>query len=65
MNKYYEVAKAEYASYGVDTERAINALREIPVSVHCWQGDDVVGLDGAGSLSGGIQTTGNYAGRKG
>lgn len=63
MNKYYEVAKAEYASYGVDTERAINALREIPVSVHCWQGDDVVGLDGAGSLSGGIQTTGNYAGR--
>ena len=43
MNKYYEVAKAEYASYGVDTERAINALREIPVSVHCWQGDDVVG----------------------
>ena len=63
MNKYYEVAKAEYASYGVDTERAINALREIPVSVHCWQGDDVVGLDGAGRLSGGIQTTGNYAGR--
>ncbi len=63
MNKYYEVAKAEYASYGVDTERAIDALREIPVSVHCWQGDDVVGLDGAGSLSGGIQTTGNYAGR--
>ncbi len=53
MNKYYEVAKAEYASYGVDTERAINALREIPVSVHCWQGDDVVGLDGAGRLSGG------------
>ncbi len=63
MNKYYEVAKAEYASYGVDTERAIDALREIPVSVHCWQGDDVVGLDGAGRLSGGIQTTGNYAGR--
>ncbi len=63
MNKYYEVAKAEYASYGVDTERAINALREIPISVHCWQGDDVVGLDGAGRLSGGIQTTGNYAGR--
>lgn len=63
MNKYYEVAKAEYASYGVDAERAINALREIPVSVHCWQGDDVVGLDGAGRLSGGIQTTGNYAGR--
>lgn len=59
----YNKAKQMYASYGVDTEKAIAALREIPVSVHCWQGDDVIGLDGGGALSGGIQTTGNYAGR--
>ena len=59
----YESAKQEYAAYGVDTEAAIKKLKEIPISVHCWQGDDVVGLDGAGALSGGIQTTGNYAGR--
>lgn len=59
----YELAKQEYAAYGIDTEAAIAKLREIPVSIHCWQGDDVVGLDGGGSLSGGIQTTGNYPGR--
>lgn len=58
----YELAKSEYAEYGVDTEKAIAELKNIPVSVHCWQGDDVVGLDGGGSLSGGIQTTGNYPG---
>ena len=59
----YELAKKEYAKYGVDTEAVISKLNEIPVSIHCWQGDDVVGLDGGGALSGGIQTTGNYAGR--
>lgn len=59
----YELAKAECAKYGIDTEKAIEQLSNIPVSIHCWQGDDVVGLDGGGSLSGGIQTTGNYPGR--
>lgn len=59
----YEQAKADYAAYGVDTDKAIEALKQIPISIHCWQGDDVVGLDGGGSLSGGIQTTGNYPGR--
>ena len=59
----YELAKKEYAAYGIDTEAAIAKLKEIPVSIHCWQGDDVIGLDGGGSLSGGIQTTGNYPGR--
>ena len=56
----YEQAKKLYASYGVDVEKALNTLKSIPVSVHCWQGDDVIGLDGSDSLSGGIQTTGNY-----
>ena len=59
----YSDAKKEYAAYGIDTEAAIASLRDIPVSIHCWQGDDVVGLDGGGALSGGIQTTGNYPGR--
>lgn len=59
----YQEAKKEYARYGVDTEVAIAKLKDIPVSIHCWQGDDVIGLDGGGALSGGIQTTGNYPGR--
>ena len=62
-NIMYQQAKKMYAAYGVDTEKAIAALGAIPISVHCWQGDDVIGLDGGGSLSGGIQTTGNYSGR--
>ena len=59
----YESAKRLYARFGVDTEEALRKLKEIPISVHCWQGDDVIGFDGADSLSGGIQTTGNYLGK--
>ena len=59
----YEESKKMYAAYGVDTEEALRRLKEIPVSVHCWQGDDVLGFDGSDSLSGGIQTTGNYPGK--
>ena len=62
MNNY-EYAKQEYAKLGVDTEEALHLLKETPISIHCWQGDDVIGLDGGGALSGGIQTTGNYPGR--
>lgn len=62
MNRY-ELAKQDYAQFGVDTDAAISILKNIPISIHCWQGDDVIGLDGGGSLSGGIQTTGNYPGR--
>lgn len=58
----YDDAKKIYSAYGVDTEKVIATLSEIPVSVHCWQGDDVKGFDGDGDLSGGIQTTGNYPG---
>ncbi len=60
---YYEIANKLYATYGVDTEAALDKLAEIPISIHCWQGDDVIGFDGSDSLSGGIQTTGNYPGR--
>ncbi|MCI9561172.1 MAG: L-rhamnose isomerase [Clostridia bacterium] len=59
----YNSAKREYAAYGVDTEAAIAKLKDISVAIHCWQGDDVVGFDGGGAASGGIQTTGSYAGR--
>ena len=61
----YETAKAAYADYGVDTEAALAALKAVPVSLHCWQGDDVRGFDTDPSkpLTGGIQTTGNYPGR--
>ena len=59
----YQSAKEIYASVGVDAEAALSAVKAIPISVHCWQGDDVIGFDGADSLSGGIQTTGNYLGR--
>ncbi len=63
MKELYTYAKDLYAKMGVDTEAAMNALKDIPVSVHCWQGDDVVGFDSRESLSGGIQTTGNYPGK--
>ncbi len=63
MNKAYTLAKEEYLNLGVDTEKAIETLKNVPISIHCWQIDDVVGFDGSDSLSGGIQTTGNYPGR--
>lgn len=59
----YAVAKEAYAAIGVDTDAAIAGLKEIPVSLHCWQGDDVIGFDHDGPLTGGIQTTGNYPGK--
>ena len=61
----YTDAKAKYATYGVDTDAALEKLKTIPVSLHCWQGDDVRGFDTDPSkpLTGGIQTTGNYPGR--
>ena len=63
MSKQYESAKEIYSTFGINTEKAMESVQNIPVSIHCWQGDDVVGLDGGGSLTGGIQTTGNYMGR--
>lgn len=59
----YESAKQKYAAYGVDADRAVKLLGNIPVSMHCWQGDDVGGFDSKQALSGGIQTTGNYPGK--
>ena len=61
--KNYELAKQQYAAVGVDTDAAIAQLKNIPVALHCWQGDDVKGFDQDGPLTGGIQTTGNYMGK--
>ena len=61
----FETAKQRYQALGVDVEVALEKLRTVPVSVHCWQGDDVHGFDTPPemSLTGGIQATGNYPGR--
>ena len=61
----YAEAKAKYAALGIDTDAAIEKLKKVPISLHCWQGDDVRGFDTDPSkpLTGGIQTTGNYPGR--
>jgi len=60
---FYEQAKQKYAKQGVDTEAAIKLLQAQPISIHCWQGDDVAGFEDVGELSGGIQVTGNYPGK--
>ena len=60
----YLEAKKKYAAIGVDTDAAIKRLAQVPVALHCWQGDDVGGFDNPNkALSGGIQTTGNYMGK--
>lgn len=60
----YSFAQQAYAELGVDTEAALAALAKIPISLHCWQGDDVAGFESQGeALSGGIQATGNYPGK--
>lgn len=59
----YAAAKEAFAAIGVDTDAALETLKTVPVSMHCWQGDDVTGFDHDGPLTGGIQTTGNYPGK--
>jgi len=58
----YELAKKQYAEIGVDTEAVLKVLDAIPVSMHCWQGDDIKGFEGVDKVTGGIQATGNYPG---
>jgi L-rhamnose isomerase len=60
----YDLAKERYAEIGVDTEKVLPQLEQIPISIQCWQGDDVRGFENPeGDLTGGIQTSGNYPGR--
>ncbi len=63
MSARYESAKEQYARLGIDTDAAMEKLKTVPVSLHCWQGDDINGFDHDGPLNGGILTTGNYPGK--
>lgn len=63
MDATYSIAKERYAAIGVDTDAVIETLQSTPISMHCWQGDDVGGFERTGSLTGGIQVTGNYPGK--
>ncbi len=64
INQAYALARERYAAFGVDTEQALATLAQIPISLHCWQGDDVGGFENpGGKLSGGIAATGNYPGK--
>lgn len=60
----YDLAKQQYADLGVDVDAALKVLATIPISIHCWQGDDVGGFEsGAGEIGGGLAATGNYPGK--
>ncbi len=60
----YQIAREQYAALGVDTEAALQRLETVPISLHCWQGDDVGGFENpGGELTGGIAATGNYPGK--
>ncbi|QHP56919.1 L-rhamnose isomerase [Pectobacterium carotovorum] len=60
----WQLAKTRYASLNIDVEAVLEQLDQIPVSMHCWQGDDVAGFENTGGpLTGGIQATGNYPGK--
>lgn len=63
IKQNYEIAKDRYAALGVDTDKAIATLEKTPISLHCWQTDDVVGFERGEAASGGIQSTGNYPGK--
>ncbi|MEZ5870090.1 MAG: L-rhamnose isomerase [Defluviimonas denitrificans] len=64
MSRSYDIAKEVFADWGVDAEAALAQIATIPISVHCWQGDDVAGFEKkSGTSGGGIQATGNHPGR--
>ncbi|QBH98399.1 L-rhamnose isomerase [Limnobaculum zhutongyuii] len=64
IDQAWNLAKARYAEFDVDVESALKLLDTLPVSMHCWQGDDVAGFENTGgALTGGIQATGNYPGK--
>ena len=63
IKQAYDLAVERYASLGVDVEKAMEHLQKVQLSMHCWQADDVTGFESTGSLTGGIQATGNYPGK--
>lgn len=64
MDKNYSAARELFAAYGIDTEAALSKMDQIPVSINCWQLDDITGFESTGhALSGGIAVTGNAPGK--
>ncbi len=63
IKQAYEIARERYAELGIDTEKALDTLQKVQISLHCWQADDVAGFESTGDLTGGIQATGNYPGK--
>src|SRR4051794_32801131 len=64
VKRAYDLAQHRYQTAGVDTEKALKKLGGIPISLHCWQGDDLGGFEtGASGLGGGLVATGNYPGK--
>lgn len=63
VEKSFLLAKERYAEFGVDVDAALGTLQKTPISIQCWQGDDVNGFESTAGLSGGIMATGNYPGR--
>src|SRR5437899_1947494 len=64
LGQAYTLARERYAALGVDTDQALKQLAQIPISIQCWQGDDVGGFENAGNeLGGGLAVTGNYPGK--
>ncbi|WP_289201190.1 L-rhamnose isomerase [Phocaeicola sartorii] len=63
IEKAYDLARERYAALGIDTDQTLRTLQRISLSLHCWQADDVTGFESAGTLTGGIQATGNYPGK--
>ena len=64
IERAYADAKERFAELGVDTDQALERLRRVSISLHCWQGDDVGGFEGrSGGLDGGLAVTGNYPGK--
>ena len=63
IKQAYEIARERYAELGIDTDKALDTLQKVQISLHCWQADDVNGFESTGDLTGGIQATGNYPGK--
>ena len=64
IEQAYALAKERYAAFNVDTDAVLEQLKRVPISLHCWQGDDVAGFEDPNrGLSGGIMATGNYPGK--
>ena len=65
LEQAYELARQRFAAIGVDTDASLLRLSKMAISLHCWQGDDVVGFENSGeAIGGGLAVTGNYPGRR-